>query len=81
MQQTEWLPTDEEWCELCFAFMELSQAHDHLQTLLLADSPPSLQQLWQATSAYRNHSQTFFQSLAAQVRARVNLSEHSLPRS
>lgn len=71
----QWALTDEEWCELCFQVFELGMAQQDLQTLLLNDERPSLNQLWLAASTYQRQSHALFDYLGRQLRERAIISE------
>jgi len=70
-QTTQWMLTDEEWCELCFMLVELGDAQQQLQDTLLADERPTLNQLWVTASTYQRQSQALFNYLGQQLRKRA----------
>lgn len=73
--QPLWSLSDEEWCELCFLVVELGDAQQHLQDILLANERPSLHQLWCASRAYQQRSQALFEYLSQRLRERALVGE------
>lgn len=74
-QTPQWSLTDEEWCELCFMLVELGEAQQHLQALMLADERPTLHQLWTVGGIYQRQSRAMFDYIGRQLRERAVVGE------
>jgi hypothetical protein len=66
-----WTLTDEEWCEISFLLIELGEAQQQFQDIMLAEERPSMNQLWQKASAYQLRSQALFNYIGSQLRHRA----------
>ena len=65
--------TEEEWCELCFQVAELDSVHAQLITAILAEEAPSLQQVLQTTSAYKDVSVRLIDYVTGVLRQRAGI--------
>lgn len=66
-----WSLTDEEWCELCFLFVEAGNFDHPLGSLLLADDKPSLRTLWLAALHYEAEVPVVFEFLRVRLQERA----------
>lgn len=70
--------TEEEWCELCFQVAELDSVHAQLITAILAEEAPSLQQVLQTTSAYKDVSVRLIAYVTGVLRQRAGITGGTL---
>lgn len=72
-----WELTDEEWCELCFMTIDIEKAREQLEQVLLSGERPTLHQLWNALSAYRDVSNDMLDYMAARLRAKAGVEDRN----
>ena len=73
-----WELTDEEWCELCFMVIEIDGAREALEKTLLAGERPTLNQIYDAMSAYRQAADSVFEYLAGRLRLKAGIAERQV---